>query len=99
VLPYAFCIETDENQIKLATIVLAVAKKGFGKSYSLSNLLKWLKFDRILVISPTFESNFTQFKHLNIRPEDVFDPDDPNVIEKINAIGIKERDDLIEYRQ
>ena len=28
----AFCIETDEHQIKLATIVLAVAKTCFGKS-------------------------------------------------------------------
>ena len=78
----AFCIQTDENQIKLATIVLVVAKKGFGKSYFLSNLLKWLKFDRIIVISPTFESNMSQFKHLNIQPEDVFDPDDPDVIQK-----------------
>ena len=95
----AFCIQTDEDQIKLATIVLAVAKKGFGKSYFLSNLLKWLKFDRIIVISPTFESNFTQFKHLNIQAEDVFDPDDPDVIQKTTNIVNQERDDLIEYRQ
>jgi tRNA A37 threonylcarbamoyladenosine biosynthesis protein TsaE len=78
----AFCIETDADQIKLATIVLAVAKKGYGKSYFLSNLLKWLKFDRIIVISPTFESKESQFKHLSINTEDVFDPDDPDVIKK-----------------
>jgi len=95
----AFCIETDEDQIKLATIVLAVAKKGFGKSYFLSNLLKWLKFDRIIVISPTFESNESQFKHLNIQHEDVFDPDDPDVIKKTTNIVNQERDDLVEYRR
>ena len=93
----AFCIETDEDQIKLHTIVLAVAKKGFGKSYFLSNLLKWLKFDRIIVISPTFESNQSQFKHLNIQPEDIFDPDDPDVIKKTTDIVNQERDDLVEY--
>ena len=95
----AFSIETDEDQIKLHTIVLAVAKKGFGKSYFLSNLLKWLKFDRIIVISPTFESNQSQFKHLNIQAEDIFDPDDPDVIKKKTNIVNQERDDLVEYRR
>ena len=95
----AFCIETDENQIKLATLVLAVAKRRYGKSYFLSNLLKWLKFDRIIVISPTFESTQSQFKHLSINTEDVFDPDDPDVIQKTTNIVNKERDDLVEYRR
>lgn len=94
-----FCIQTKEEQIKLHTITLAVGKRGSGKSYFLSNLLRWLNFDRILIISPTFESNFSQFKHLNIQPEDIFDPDDPDVIAKIIAVGNQERDDLIEYRQ
>jgi len=94
-----FSIETDADQIKLHTIVLAVAKKGFGKSYFLSNLLGWLKFDRIIVISPTFESNQSQFKHLNIQAEDIFDPDDPDVIKKTTDIVNKERDDLVEYRR
>ena len=94
-----FCIETKEEQIKLHTITLAIGKRGSGKSYFISNLMKWLNFDRILMISPTFESNFGQFKHLNINPDDVFDPDDPDVIQKIINIGNQERDDLIEYRQ
>jgi hypothetical protein len=94
-----FCIETDEDQIKLHTIVLAVAKKGFGKSYFLSNLLGWLKSDRIIVISPTFESNQSQFKDLNIQAEDIFDFDDPDVIKKTTDIVNKERDDSIEYRR
>ena len=95
----AFAIETGADHIKLATIVLAVAKKGYGKSYFLSNLIKWLKFDRIIVISPTFESNLSQFKHLNIQNDDVMDPDDLDVIQKTTNIVNQERDDLVEYRR
>ena len=62
---------------------MAVGKRGSGKSYFISNLLTWLNFDRILLISPTFESNYSQFKHLNIDPNDIFDPDDPEVVQKI----------------
>ena len=95
----AFAIETGADHIKLATIDLAVAKKGYGKSYFLSNLIKWLKFDRIIVISPTFESNLSQFKHLNIQNDDVMDPDDLDVIQKTTNIVNQERDDLVEYRR
>lgn len=95
----AFCIETEDNQIKLHALAIMVGARGRGKSFFVSNLLKWLNFDRIFIISPTFESNFSQFKHLNIQPEDIFDPDDPLVVEKIVALGNAERDDLIEYRR
>ena len=94
-----FCIETKEEQIKLHTITLCVGKRGSGKSFFISNLLGWLNFDKVILISPTAESNFSQFKHLNIEPNEIFDPDDPDVIAKVIAIGNQERDDLIEYRQ
>jgi len=51
------------------------------------------------VISPTFESNQSQFKDLNIQAEDIFDFDDPDVIKKTTDIVNKERDDSIEYRR
>ena len=94
-----FRIETEENQIKLHALAIMVGARGRGKSFFVSNLLGWLKFDRIFIISPTFESNQSQFKHLNIQPEDIFDPDDPLVVEKIGALGNAERDDLIEFRR
>lgn len=94
-----FSIETKDEQIKLHTITLCCGKRGSGKSYFISNLLGWLAFDKVILISPTAESNYSQFKHLNIDPTEIFDPDDPDVIEKVIAIGNKERDDLIEYRQ
>ena len=51
------------------------------------------------MISPTFLSNESQFKHLDIQPEDVFVPDDPDVIQKTTNFVNKERDDLVEYRR
>ena len=94
-----FAIETAPEHIKLHTITLAVGKRGSGKSYFISNLLNWLNFDRILIISPTFESNYSQFKKLGVEPNDIFDPDDPEVVAKIQAIVDGERDDLLDYRQ
>ena len=94
-----FCIETESDQIKLHALAIMVGYRGRGKSFFVANLLSWLKYDRIFFISPTFESNQSQFKHLNIQPDDIFDPDDPSVVEKIVALGNAERDDLIEFRR
>jgi hypothetical protein len=94
-----FVVETAPEHIKLHTITLAVGKRGSGKSYFISNLLNWLKFDRILIISPTFESNYSQFKKLGVEAHDIFDPDDLDVVAKIQAVVDGERDDVLEYRQ
>ena len=99
----AFTIQTPENHISLHTILLAVAKKGSGKSYFITNLLNQFKeskcMDRIFCISDTFDSNKLMMKNLNIDESDVYSPSDPNcitlILEKIN----KERDDLLEYRE
>ncbi len=94
-----FSIETAPEHIKLHSITLACGKRGSGKSFFLSNLLGWLEFDRIIIVSPTYESNYAQFKHLNIQDEDKLDPDQPNVVEQIISKVEAERDDLLEYRQ
>ena len=94
-----FAIETSKEHIKLHCVLLAVAKRGSGKSYFISNLLKWLDFDRIIIVSPTFESNIAQFKHLNIDPKDVLDPDDPNTAQILIDIADDEAYDLQEYRR
>ena len=75
-------LKTGENQIKLHALAIMVGARGRGKSFFVSNLPKWLNFDKIFIIFPTFEGNFSQFKHLNIDPEDIFDPDDPLEAEK-----------------
>ena len=76
-----------------------LGKEGQGKSFFASNLLDWLDFDRILIISPTYESNYAQFKRLGVAQDDIFDPDDPAVVQKVVDIVNAERDDLLEYRQ
>ena len=94
-----FAIETPPEHIKLHTVCLLVGKRGSGKSFFASNLLDWLDFDRILIISPTYESNYAQFKRLGVAQDDIFDPDDTAVVQKVVDIVNAERDDLLEYRQ
>ena len=94
-----FAIETTKEHIKLHCVLLAVAKRGSGKSYFISNLLKWLDFDRIIIVSPTFESNAAQFKHLGVHSEDVLDPDDPNTPQRLIDIVEDEAYELKDYRQ
>jgi len=95
----AFAIETKPEHIKLHTITLACGKRGSGKSFFISNLLNWLDFDIITLVSPTADSNYSQFKHLNIQKEHIFEPEDPDVVQKITDIVDNERDLLVDYRQ
>lgn len=95
----AFGIETPSEHIKLNCLMLLVAKKGSGKTFFATNLLNMLPFDRIIVVSSTFDSNKKMLESLNIQPEDVLDPDDPEVIQKIYNVINSERDDLIEYQE
>lgn len=92
-----FVIETEPHHIKLHTVCLMVGKRGSGKTFMTSHLLKWLEFDRIILVSPTFDSNQAQLKGLPIT--DVLDPDDPQVVQKIYDIVDAERDDLLRYRE
>jgi hypothetical protein len=92
-----FVIETAPEHIKLHTVTLLIGKRGSGKTFLTSHLLKWLEFDRIILVSPTFDSNQAQLRGLPIT--DVLDPDDPDVVKKIYDIVDQERDDLVRYRE
>lgn len=68
-------------------LLLAVAKKGSGKSTAVCNLLAFLKkdkvLDRLFVITSTYESNKPLFDFLGlpVDKEDVYNPDsDPKTI-------------------
>jgi hypothetical protein len=97
----AFAINTADHLPKLHQCMILNGKRGSGKSVGATNLLRMYKesgtMDRILVVSPTFESNYRLMKDLDIIPTDVFDPEDPDVIEKIIKIVESERDDYIKY--
>ena len=55
--------------------------------------------DRIFCLSDTLDSNKKMLENLDIRPEDILSPNDPDAIDKIVAEIDKERDDLLEYRE
>lgn len=99
----AFAIETPPDHISMGSLVLCVAKKQSGKTRFISNLLYQLKqascMDRIFWISDTASSNYKMIKNLDIQPEDILSPNDPNVVDKIIAEIEKERDDLLRYRE
>ena len=50
--------------------------------------------DRVFCLSDTFDSNKKMLENLEIRPEDILSPNDPDAIDKIVAEIDKERDDL-----
>ncbi len=91
----AFEVETPDDQVKMHQLLLAVAKKGSGKSTAVCNLLHFLKkdkvMDRLFVITSSWESNkpLFDFLKLPIDRDDVYNPDDDpkqvigDIIEKI----------------
>ncbi|CAL6398376.1 unnamed protein product [Bathycoccus prasinos] len=97
----AFSVSTPTEHISLNSVILLVAKKQSGKTFFSSNLMNQLKQvkDRTFVISDTFNSNKKMMEHLDIKREDIFSPNDPNVIPEITKRIEAERDDLLEYRQ
>ena len=74
----AFTIETEKDFIKLHTLMIIAGKRGSGKSLALSNFLKVCKekhyFDKIYLVTPTYNSNKEIWNIANIEPEDVFEP-------------------------
>ena len=75
----AFTIKTDPDCIQLCGIILAIAKRGCGKTCSLSNLLHMMKannaLDRLIIVSPTYHNNAHYFKGLPLADEDIIEPE------------------------
>jgi hypothetical protein len=99
----AFQIETPEDQIKMHSMLIAIGKRGSGKTVAITSLLHNLKkdraMDRLFVITPTWESNKRAFEGLPIAEEDVFhEPEDAAVLEVIKRVE-QEKKDLEEYKE
>ena len=98
----AFAIERPEHLPKLHQLLVANGKRGSGKSMAITNLLRMYKEHfkdnlRILVVSPTFGSNYKILQELGIDKEDVFEDPDDDVPNKLIKIANQERDDFLEY--
>lgn len=96
----AFPYQTPDDLIKLHTCLIANAKRGGSKTTSIVNLMERLPFDRIFVVSPTYNSNLNLMSRLKVNFEDVYDdPDDISCLDKIHQAIEKERDDLEKYQE
>lgn len=94
----AFAYDTDLDCPKCHQLCLVVGKRGSGKSVSAVNLIEKMKYDRVLVISPTMISNKDLMSRLNIDPFDIWDdPDKPSIIDEIKAVVEEEAQDLDKY--
>ena len=82
----AFSIETDEDFPKLHTLCIASGKRGGGKSVAIANLVRKAKdkgyYDRVYLITPTYNSNKEIWKIADIEDADVYEPC-MNVIKQI----------------
>tara|TARA_R110002012_G_scaffold184222_2_gene350783 strand:+ start:8106 stop:9023 length:918 start_codon:yes stop_codon:yes gene_type:complete len=88
----AFTIETDDDFPRLHTLAVASGRRGGGKSVAISNFLKRCKdkhyYDKIFLITPTYNSNKSIWDICDIPPEDVIEPDEnaiKEVVKKIEA--------------
>ena len=89
---------TDTFMPKMHQVCIAVGKRASGKSTAIVNLIERMKFDYVIAVSPTMNSNKELLDRLNI--EHVFeDVDDPSVIDSIKDIVKKEAEDLERYKE
>jgi hypothetical protein len=91
--------ETHPDMYKMHQVCVIVGKRQSGKTTAMVSLLEQMKYDRVLLVSPTMKSNREILARLKIDEGDVFeDCDDPNVVDKIKKIVDDEAKDLERYR-
>ncbi len=100
----AFRIETPPDFIKLHCLMLAVAKRGGGKTVALTSMLRTMQrhklLDRMLLVTPTYESNKDMYKGLPLEEEDIFqDPRDKSIVPRIIEIVENEMRAWEEYQE
>ena len=89
---------TDTFMPKMHQVCIAVGKRASGKSTAIINLIERMKFDYVIAVSPTMNSNKELMDRLKI--EHIFeDVDDPIVIDSIKDIVKKEAEDLERYKE
>jgi len=99
----AFAIETPDHLPKLHQLLIANGKRGSGKSIAITNLIRMYKEElgsdlRVIVVSPTFGSNYKRLSELRINREDVFEEPDDDVASKLLKIANDERDAFLEWQ-
>jgi len=85
-------------------VVIACAKRGGGKTTAITNYFRLLKEGspdpyRFIIVSSTFDSNYSLMEDLEIDRDDILDPEDPNTAIQIRDIVLKEKEDLINFHE
>jgi len=92
--------ETPEHIPKLHTLMILNGRRNAGKTTAISNYLHILKnnklIDRILIITPTYESNKKNWEALGIPRQDVIEPSKDSIQQVLNIIK-QESDDWDEF--
>jgi hypothetical protein len=94
--------ETPEHIPKLHSLMILNGRRNAGKTTAITNYLNILKqnkvLDRILVITPTYESNKKNWEALGIPREDVIEPTKDS-IQKVLGIIKSESDEWETYKE
>lgn len=90
--------DTDDNLPKMHQVCIAVGKRASGKTTAVVNLIEKLKYDYVIAVSPTLNSNKEIIERLNV--EHVFeDVDDLSIVDNIKNIIKQEAEDLEVYQE
>lgn len=101
----AFTIPTDDEFIKLHTLMVINAKRGGGKTLNLCNFLKVARdknyYDKIFCITPSYNSNKQILDIAYIQEEDIIEPtkDSINEVLKRCEEEKEEWDDFLEKKE
>ena len=97
----AFKIQTEKSFVKLHQLLCVVGKRGSGKTVFIVNFLRMMKeqgcLDKLILITPTYESNKSNFKGLPVDESNIIDPNDPTAVQQVRDIVDIERDLLDQY--
>jgi len=92
----AFTIPTDPDFIKLHTLMVINGKRGGGKTLALCNFLKEAKsknyYDRIFVITPTYNSNKETWDLAGISLDDTIEPSKTSIKEVLEKCEDEKRE-------
>ena len=94
-------IITPDHCFNHHALMVLCGRRGSGKSVFACNYLKMLKShdkaDRIIMVSSTVASNMALLESLGVNlDEDVLDPEDPAVMDKLHDIVDMERDEYVD---
>ena len=92
--------ETHPDLPVMHQVCVVVGKRQSGKTTAMVSFIEQMRYDRVLIVSPTMKSNKEILSRLKIDEGDIFeDCDDTGVVDKIKKLVEEEAADLDRYRE